>query len=62
MGKKVKLIEEALHHHGIVITAGIPEHIIEHLGKYGYKIKKNKRFGHPSTLTQQKYINKQNAE
>jgi hypothetical protein len=50
MGKKSELISNALHECGIVITEGIPEHIIHYLHKHGYKIKKNKLYGHPSTL------------
>jgi len=41
---KSALIHEALHHKGIVISAGIPEHIIEHLEANGWKIKKKKKW------------------
>jgi hypothetical protein len=42
---KKALIHEALHHKGVVISAGIPEHIIEHLRSNGWKIKKSKKWG-----------------
>ena len=50
MAKKSEWIAKAMNERGIVITAGIPEHIIQYLKKHGYKIKKNKMYGHPSTL------------
>jgi hypothetical protein len=37
------VIENALHHKGVVITAGLPEHVLEELYTYGYKIKKRKK-------------------
>ena len=54
MAKKAELIASALHECGIVITQGIPEHVIDYLHKHGYKIKKNKLYGHPSTLIHKK--------
>jgi hypothetical protein len=41
---KEALIHEALHHKGVVISAGLPEHIIEHLAANGWKIKRRKKW------------------
>jgi hypothetical protein len=42
MGKKLETIRKALNHHGIPLTEGIPEHIIDELHKNGYVIRKSK--------------------
>lgn len=45
MGPKQAAIARALIHKGVVIWAGIPQHIIDELHAAGYKIKKKKNFG-----------------
>ena len=45
MGPKQAAIAKALIHRGVVIWAGIPQHIIEELHNAGFKIKKKKNFG-----------------
>lgn len=45
MGPKQAAIARALIHKGVVIWAGIPQHIIDELHDAGYKIKKKKKFG-----------------
>jgi hypothetical protein len=44
MGPKQAAIARALIHKGVVIWAGIPQHIVDELHIAGYKIKKNKKF------------------
>jgi hypothetical protein len=45
MGPKQAAIARALVHKGVVIWAGIPQHIIDELHLAGYKIKKRKKLG-----------------
>lgn len=45
MGPKQAAIAKALIHRGVVIWAGIPQHIIDELHNAGYKIKKKKNLG-----------------
>lgn len=45
MGPKQAAIARALIHKGVVIWAGIPQHIIDELHAAGYKIKKKKKIG-----------------
>lgn len=42
--RKQAAIARALVHKGVVVWAGIPEHVIEELELAGYKIKKRKSF------------------
>lgn len=43
MGPKQAAIARALVHKGVVIWAGIPQHIIDELHIAGYRIKKKKK-------------------
>lgn len=43
LGPKRAAIARALIHKGIPIWEGIPQHIVEELGRAGYKIKKKKK-------------------
>ena len=45
MGPKQAAIARALVHKGVVIWAGIPQHIVDELHASGYKIKKIKKSG-----------------
>ena len=45
MGPKQAAIARALIHRGVVIWAGIPQHIIEELHNAGYKISKRRNSG-----------------
>lgn len=45
MGPKQAAIARALIHRGVVIWAGIPQHIIEELHNAGYKISKKRNSG-----------------
>lgn len=45
MGPKQAAIARALIHKGVVIWAGIPQHIVDELHLAGYKIKKRKKLG-----------------
>lgn len=45
MGPKQAAIARALIHKGVVIWAGIPQHIVDELHASGYKIKKRKKLG-----------------
>ncbi len=45
--RKQAAIARALIHKGVVVWAGIPQHIVAELERAGYKIKKKKKFLRP---------------